>query len=63
MSLLRHPEQSVTSKWLYSIPCVIDGRVRIDTRSAWPTAILGLRAVRIEIREDFINFVIDNLEN
>ena len=48
--------------WLVDSPCVRDGRVTIDVRGAWPVAIIGMRAMEIQSREDFYNFIGSNLD-
>lgn len=48
--------------WLLSLPCVIDGRVRVDVRGPWPVAILGYRTVQVEDHMDFLDFIIKYLD-
>jgi len=50
-----------TREWLYSLPCVITGRVRIDVRGVYPVAIVGLKARTIYTRNDFYYFVAESL--
>lgn len=51
----------VTRTWLYSLPCVISGRVVIDVRGVWPVAIVGLKAQTIRTREEFYLFIAESL--
>ncbi len=49
-------------QWLVTLPCVRDGRVRVDVRGPWPIMLIGMRASRIESQDDAITFVLLNVD-
>ena len=49
-------------KWITDCPCVRDKRVLVDVRGPWPVAYIGMKAVKVQEREDFIAFVINNVD-
>lgn len=49
--------------WLCKLPCVKDGRVKVDVRGSWPVMIINrVLARRVQNRDDVINFVLQYVD-